>query len=110
MRRPRATTRCLPRRVCSCREAPGWRGVHRALGIAAVLGSLLAAPVTHAAYTGENGRIAFQRSTSSFSTSIYTMNPDGSDVAVLPGTTEANVHYRDPAWTPDGNRIGFVRS
>ena len=86
-------------------------GILARIGFVVVVVSALALVASaNAAYPGENGRVAFQRSTSSFSTSIYTMNPDGSDVVVLPGTTESNVHYRDPAWTPDGNRIGFIRS
>ena len=53
---------------------------------------------------GENGKIAF------FGLNVYqgiwTMNPDGSEQTKIPGTTEAD---ENPAWSPNGAKIAFVR-
>ena len=78
----------------------------------AVLGLVVlavAAPA-HAAFPGENGRIAFSQvdPPQSLSVAILTMNPDGSDAVSITGT-QPNVQYQGPTWSPDGSRIGFVR-
>lgn len=48
-----------------------------------------------------NGRIAFGEGTG-----IYTMNPDGSGLALLRDASAA-VQYYAPEWSPDGARIAF---
>jgi Tol biopolymer transport system component len=53
----------------------------------------------HAAYPGEDGRIAFVRANQ-----IYTMGPGGGSVTRL---TWAGKNYR-PKWSPDGRRISYI--
>ena len=66
-----------------------------------VAASLMALPATvHAAYPGENGRIAFASNRED--TGIHTMNLDGSDVLRLTSDGED-----DAAWSPDGGKIAF---
>ena len=59
---------------------------------------------------GENGKIAFvhfpSSSTNAAARGIWTVDPDGSEAAKIPGTTEADV---SPAWSPNGAKIAFVR-
>ncbi len=70
--------------------------------------SLTTPPVQSASTAVANGRIAFVsvdgRSVSS--AEIYTMNPDGSDRRRL---TFDPAHDGNPAWSPDGTKIAFVR-
>jgi Tol biopolymer transport system component len=54
-----------------------------------------------------NGRIAFVSGVGNAFTDIYTMNPDGSNVQRLTNNPAHN--YFDPAWSPDGSKITFVR-
>jgi TolB protein len=78
---------------------------------------VLALPVpAHAAFPGQNGKIAFASNRDDPNVSgchptcnfeIYVMNPDGTGVTRLtntPGTWEGEV-----AWSPDGTKIAFVR-
>ena len=66
--------------------------------IAAVFLLALAAPA-HAAFPGQNGQIAFTTAQG-----LFVVNPDGSGQRQLPGGGAY------PAWTSDGNYLGFVNT
>jgi dipeptidyl aminopeptidase/acylaminoacyl peptidase len=64
--------------------------------------ALLVVPASaHAAFPGQNGKIAF-----SFNRAIWTMNPDGSNRTQLTTPTGSEVDGF-PAWSPDGSKIAF---
>lgn len=65
---------------------------------AALLALVLAAPV-QAAFSGENGRLVFERDGG-----IWTMNPDGSDPELLVFSGD------DPSWSPDGRTVVYEKS
>jgi Tol biopolymer transport system component len=89
----------------------------RALVGAALVAVVVAAvpgPV-NGSFPGENGRIAFVRSVSGDTRSglrleepanIYTVRPDGSDLRRL---FRDGAFDREPAWSPDGSQLAFVR-
>jgi Tol biopolymer transport system component len=75
--------------------------------LAAVLVALVAAEKpAEATFSGQNGRIAF--TTWYGDSTIYTMLPDGTDVRPLTEEDPVETYY--PAWSPDGNKVAFVRS
>src|SRR5215212_8469229 len=73
-----------------------------ALAGAMALVSLAVPLAAQAAFPGANGKIAFERDNE-----IFLMNPDGSGAAPL---TSNGVAKRDPAVSPDGKRIAFLRA
>jgi len=82
-------------------------------GLAAMVApvSLLAGPVepAHAAFPGQNGRIAFT-SNRDGNSEIYTMNPDGSDQKRLTFNSSSGLDSDgDPTLSPDGKKIAFTR-
>ena len=79
------------------------------------LALVLPAASAQAAVPGNNGKIAFASArhepngggcNPNCNIEIYTMNPDGTGQTRL--TTNPGVD-RDPAWSPDGQRIAFIR-
>jgi CSLREA domain-containing protein len=85
------------------------RGLPRILSAGGPLGLVAVALLTllpgsaSAAYSGENGRIAFERS-NGLNFHIYSINSDGSDETELTPDLAA----RAPAYSPDGERIAFL--
>jgi hypothetical protein len=57
---------------------------------------MVAAPSAHATFPGANGKIAFESSSS-----IHTVNPDGTGEAPITGGF-------DVAWSADGTRIAYI--
>jgi Tol biopolymer transport system component len=60
----------------------------------------------HAAFHGQNGRIAMTFGEESGQTGIITVRPDGTDARVL--TTPASMHATGAAWSPNGRRLAFT--
>jgi Tol biopolymer transport system component len=54
-----------------------------------------------AAFPGDNGLIVFRRG----GDELYTMNGDGSNLAIIPGVERAT----EPSFSADGNRIAYMR-
>ena len=85
------------------------------LALAVLVGLTLTGASAHAAFPGQNGRIACDgaRGPAPPSTpppagfgraEVYTMDPDGANVRVLTNNTADDV---DPAWSPDGTKLSF---
>jgi TolB protein len=76
------------------------------LGISVVASLvLLIAGTAQAAFPGVNGRIAFT-DIQDGDEEIYAVDPDGTDLTQLTNNTGADFQ---PAWSPDGTQIAFVR-
>lgn len=68
------------------------------------IGLLVLPEPSRAAFSGENGEIAFVRTLGDGNFDIYKVGPDGSKVERL---TEGSAFDVDPAYSPDGQRIAF---
>jgi dipeptidyl aminopeptidase/acylaminoacyl peptidase len=84
-------------------EKGGFRGPDRLAGVLFLaafaflaLGAWFESATAHAAFPGENGRIAFTKSSD-----VWVMNPDGSEKTRL--TCDGGAE--GPTWSPDGERI-----
>lgn len=73
------------------------RRLYGSILAAAVLVAL--APPAQGAFSGQNGRIAFERDGG-----IWTINPDGTDPRQLVASGD------DPSWSPDGRKVVYEKS
>ena len=62
-------------------------------------------PSANAAFSGQNGKIAFEGFVVDGRLAIFTVNPDGSGLTMLTAS-EANNSF--PAWSADGSKIVFT--
>jgi Tol biopolymer transport system component len=65
-----------------------------------------AAPVSHAAFPGENGKIAFVSNRDGGPSDIWTIEADGTGLTRLTSTAQGNW---GPRWSADGRKIAFER-
>ena len=72
--------------------------------ILTLLSWALIAPSAHAAFPGNNGKIAFTK-TLGPNEEIFVMQPDGSGLVNL---TQNPADDTDPTWSPDGQKIAFA--
>jgi Tol biopolymer transport system component len=72
--------------------------------VVTLLVSCVAAGVANGAFPGENGRIAFERLSTTSGTSVTTLAPDGTGASTLLGGA------RSPAWSPDGTKVALLTS
>lgn len=70
--------------------------------------ALVAVPATaHAAFPGENGRIAFGAlAPTTRATNIYTMDPSGANQV---GLTDTYWYDQSPAYSPEGTKVAWAR-
>jgi dipeptidyl aminopeptidase/acylaminoacyl peptidase len=73
--------------------------------LAAVAATAVAAPLAHATYPGENGKLLLERWDGCFDRAIYTIDPDGSDETRI--SPPASIDWT-PESSPDGQRIAFT--
>ena len=74
-----------------------------------VLASLALAAPAHAAFPGANGKIAFSKCCVNTGGDIWTANPDGTGAVDVSNDNNSDTGDSDPAWSPDGTRIAFMR-
>jgi uncharacterized repeat protein (TIGR01451 family) len=78
---------------------------------AAVVVAVVGAGPAEAAFPGQNGKIAFGRGSTgsgTLSADIWTINPDGTGAVNL--TNDGTSPFdSEPAFSPDGSRIAFIR-
>jgi TolB protein len=70
---------------------------------------LALAPSANAAFPGANGKIAFSRCCVNTGGDIWTANPDGTGAVDVSKDNNSDTGDSDPAWSPDGTRIAFMR-
>ena len=73
----------------------------------AILVSLGLSASAHAAFPGQNGKIAFESNEGGVGIEVFVMNADGTNPVRL---TDSSGWNRDPTWSPDGTRIAFWSS
>lgn len=76
------------------------------VSLLACAGALAAPALAEAAFPGENGPIAFERVMGPSSQQIFVMGPDGGK---QDSVTSGIQYSADPAMSPDGTKIAFVR-
>ena len=83
----------------------GWLILALALGLALALTFVISSHPSHAAFPGQNGKIAFTSAGRHSQPDIYVMNADGSNLIRLTNNPDYDV---EPDWSPDGTKIAFV--
>lgn len=84
-------------------RSTAWRCASLCAGLICIVFAF-SGPAAFATFPGTDGRITYSAGNAQISTGIFTVFPDGS------GTTRLTApHTFDPAWSPDGRRLLFVR-